>query len=360
MKYHFQNNKGWMSEPCGFVYFKNKYHVFFQHYPYAPRWGQMHWGHAVSTNLIDWTELDIALSPDEAYENENGCFGGSAIVKDGRMYLFYTACSSEMGQTQCMAYSDDGINFTKYDQNPIIKTSPLGENRNFRNPYVFRYGKEYRMLIGAGAYNIAHLLLYKSENLIDWEYVNDLIEDVRFGSCIESPELFQIEDKWVLMFSSIKALPHKVCFAVGEFDGKNFVVDDEEKPYFPLETGPDFYSPKSCLTIDDRRLIIAWMYNWSRKSGNGQQVGALTIPRQLEMDYNDNLTMNPCDECLKYIVSESRFVDYDNGRLRISFEGKTILDKPYAEEPEVMTLEDVGVVELFVNNGKETITSYIC
>ena len=102
-----------MNDPNGLVFFNGKYHAFFQHYPHAPHWGQMHWGHAVSDDLIHWEEKDIALFPDQDYENDGGCFSGSAIVKDDILYLFYTSVSHELGQTQSVAISKDGIVFEK-------------------------------------------------------------------------------------------------------------------------------------------------------------------------------------------------------------------------------------------------------
>ena len=227
MFYHFENKKGWMNDPNGLIWYKGEYHAFFQHYPFAPRWGQMHWGHATSKDLIHWTEHDIALFPDKDYENDGGCFSGSAIEKDGRLYLFYTSVSHEHGQTQSVAWSDDGFNFVKYEGNPIIKNSPLNTNKDFRDPKVFKYEDEYRMVVGAGAYNIAKILLFKSKDLLNWEYVGEILSDGRFGGVAECPDLFMLEDKWVLMFSSVKALPHRVCFAVGEFDGDKFI--DTEK-----------------------------------------------------------------------------------------------------------------------------------
>lgn len=372
MFYHFENRKGWMNDPNGLTWFQGKYHAFFQHYPHAPRWGQMHWGHATSTDLIHWEEHDIALYPDQPYEDDGGCFSGSAIVKDGRLYLFYTSVSHELGQTQSVAWSDDGITFTKYENNPIIAKSPLGDNRDFRDPKVFRYEDEYRMIVGAGIHNIAKLLLFRSADLLNWEYIGELLSDGRFGGVAECPDLFRLEDRWVMMFSSVKALPHRVCFAVGDFDGKTFepviprkkvhgqLVDGDD-PFFPIETGPDFYAPQTFEDADGRRILIAWMYNWSRQASAGQtHVGAFTIPRQLELNLRDELIMFPVEEACGLLKKESRFVSYDKGVLRISFEGRTILEKYYREEPELQILEDVGVVEVFVNGGKENITTYIC
>ena len=106
LMYHFEPQKGWMNDPNGLVYFKGQYHAFFQHNPNPPqdgpiRWGcgLVHWGHAVSEDLIHWEELPIALYPDQDYENKGGCYSGSAIEKDGRLYLFYTSVSHELGQT---------------------------------------------------------------------------------------------------------------------------------------------------------------------------------------------------------------------------------------------------------------------
>lgn len=398
MYYHFENKKGWMNDPNGLCYFKGKYHAFFQHYPYASRWGQMHWGHAVSTNLIDWEELDIALYPDQPYENSGGCFSGSAIVKDNRMYLFYTSVSEEMEQTQSMAYSDDGVNFIKYDKNPIIRESPLGSNKDFRDPKVFEYKDDsqysYRMIVGAGIDGVGKILLYKSSDLLNWVYCSELVSDANKGPCIECPNLFQVtseadrcyetqsskfydiyaelgteppkpsEDcvcnskKWVLMYSVISGVPSHVCFELGSFDGEEFVIEGDS---FPIEVGPDLYAPQVFESIDGRAILIAWMYNWQKRPREGaQHVGAFTIPRELWINHEQRLIMKPIREIRSRIKSESSFVKYDRGRLEISFQGTRFWDKAYKEEPQLEILEDVGVVEVFINGGEETATVYVC
>lgn len=361
-----------MNDPNGLVWFKGKYHAFFQHYPYAPRWGQMHWGHAVSDDLINWEEKPIALWPDQPYEDDGGCFSGSAIVVGERLYLFYTSVSHELQQTQSVAWTDDGETFTKYEGNPIIRNTPFGNNKEFRDPKVFRYGDSYRMIVGAGNNNEAKLLLYSSEDLLHWKYINELLSSPDYGICAECPDLFRLEDKWVMMFSSLRALPHRICFATGQFDGTDFTPDypiksvhgeiiPSDDPFFPIEVGPDFYAPQTFEAPDGRRILIAWMFNWSRKVGSGQkQVGAFTIPRQLELGMNEELLMLPVDEIMGRTVGDSRFVSYENGLLRIIFEGKTVFERHYKEEPDILVLEDVGVVEVFVNGGRENITAYIC
>ena len=357
-----------MNDPNGLVFYRGRFHAFFQHYPHAPRWRQMHWGHAVSDDLIEWEELPIALFPDMPYDNglNGGCFSGSAIVKDGRLYLFYTSVDAEGNQTQSIAFSDDGMNFTKYKDNPVIRENPLGDSREFRDPKVFRYGNGYRMVVGAGAHNTGAILLYRSDDLINWEYMGPLLTDGRFGNVIECPNLFPLEDRWVLMFSSVKAMPYRVIFAVGDFDGREFVPEvpdgqEDHWPYLTIETGPDYYAPQILEAPDGRKIAIAWMYNWNRREDKGQlQVGAFTFPREMGFNKAGQLTMLPIEEGAHLLKKESVFVLYDNGELRIRFGDRTILARPYAHEPDVLTLEDVGSVELFINGGTENITVYVC
>ena len=109
--FHFEPHKGWMNDPNGLIYYQGRYHAFFQHNPHEPVWGPMHWGHAVSQDLLHWEELPIALFPDQPYEDDKGCFSGSAVERDGVLYLFYTAVSKQLGQTQCVAVSRDGKAF---------------------------------------------------------------------------------------------------------------------------------------------------------------------------------------------------------------------------------------------------------
>jgi len=124
LRYHLEPRKGWMNDPNGLVFFRGRYHAFFQHNPHAPAWDTMHWGHAVSDDLLHWEELPIALAPDQWYEDDGGCWSGSAVVLDDRLYLFYTGVSAELGQAQCVAWSDDGLRFHKYANNPVIRRAP--------------------------------------------------------------------------------------------------------------------------------------------------------------------------------------------------------------------------------------------
>ena len=145
-----------MNDPNGFSFFKGWYHIFYQYYPYAAQWGPMHWGHARSRDLVHWETLPTALEPDE---NENGCFSGSAVVYDDKLWLIYTGHHTpnavdpeDFYQDQRVAWSEDGINFTKYGANPVFRT-PAGNTKHFRDPKVWQDGDTFMWDHRAGEFN---------------------------------------------------------------------------------------------------------------------------------------------------------------------------------------------------------------
>ena len=315
----------------------------------------MHWGHAVSDDLITWEELPVALTPEMPYEDGNGCMSGSAIEADGKLWLFYNSMSSAGAETVSVAWSEDGINFTKSESNPVLESLFEGSNVKFRDPFVFRYGGSYRMAVGAGAANIAKVLLYESSDLMTWEYVGELLSDSKYGSVIESPELFEIDGRWVFMIQSEKHLPTRVLFAGGEFDGRRFVFDDEFDPFSPVDTSDEFLCPLTFADRDGRRVLLSWLYS-TKMAG----ASAFSAPREVFFDLADRLALYPVKDLRDRLVKESRFVSYDEGRLNVRFEGKTLFSKAYAVEPEYRVLEDVGMVELFIDGGRENISMFIC
>ena len=355
MKYHFAYRKGWLGNPCGLVLFKHRYHLFFQCNPESTKFGPLHWGHAVSDDLVFWEELPAALSPELSYENGYGCRSGSAIEADGKLWLFYNSVSQDNIETISAAWSEDGINFTKIDNNPILSSPFEGSNIKFRDPFVFRYGGSFRMLVGAGSASIAKVLLYESRDLTNWEYIGELLSDSKYGSVIESPELFEVDGRWVFMIQSEKHMPTKVLFAGGEFDGRRFIFDDETEPFFPVDTSDEFLNPVTFEDNDGRRILISWLFS-TKMSGSS----AFSCPRELFYDLSDRLVMMPVHEQRDFCINESRFVSYDDGRLNIRFEGKTLFSKAYASLPEITVLEDVGMVELFIDGGRENISMFIC
>jgi len=349
VKYHFSRKEGWLGNPCGLVYFKGRYHLFFQVNPNLPRYGRMHWGHAVSDDLITWEELPPALSPDK----EMSCGSGSALVHDGKIWLFYTAVSFDYGETVCAAYSEDGITFYVYDNNPVAET-PFEGSSKFRDPFVMRYGEGFRMLTGAGQYGIAKVLQFASDDLIRWEYKGELISDGMFGSVIEAPNLVEVDDKWIFIIQSEKHVPTKVLFAAGGYDGERFVFDDPADPFKPVDSGSDLYSPVTCTDENGCKVMMGWMFSMKMNSS------AVSCPREIAFSRKGEVLLLPYGELGNRLVKESSFVSYGAGRLSVRFEGRTLFDKAYRECPEIRVLEDVGTVEVFLDGGREMITQFIC
>ncbi len=139
-KYHASVPSGWANDPNGLIWFDGKAHLFFQHNPYAPKWGRMYWGHMVSEDMVRWSEEAVALKPDKWYDRIGGCFSGTALAEKNRMYLMYTGAGL-FRQRQCLVESEDGIVFHKYAKNP---------ERNGKN--IFGYEKERNIKYGGGHY----------------------------------------------------------------------------------------------------------------------------------------------------------------------------------------------------------------
>ncbi|SKA95142.1 beta-fructofuranosidase [Caloramator quimbayensis] len=323
LNYHLMGEYGWVNDPNGFIYFNGLYHLFYQHYPYEPIWGPMHWGHAVSSDLIKWEYMPLALAPDKVYDKD-GCFSGSAIEKDNMMYLFYTGHvynsdkKDDYKQTQCIAYSIDGINFSKYINNPVIgaeKIPQKSSKNDFRDPKIFVRGTNYYMVLGSndGEGN-GQALLYKSKDLINWDFVNILAKsDGNIGMGWECPDLFSIKDMDVLIVSpqymksqgyNYKNL-HSTIYAVGKFYDESGELKFDE--YHPIDYGFDFYAPQTTFDDKGRRLIVAWMDMWesempTQRLGHNW-AGAMTLPREIVMKDN-KLYFRPVEEIKKYRKNE--------------------------------------------------------
>ena len=349
MKYHYFRKEGWLGNPCGLVYFKGRYHLFFQLNPDAPRYGRMHWGHAVSDDLITWEDLPVAISPDV----EMHCSSGSAIVHEGKIWLFYISVSEDYKEVVCAAFSEDGISFKKCDKNPVV-TIPLEGDVKFRDPFVMRYGKGFKMITGAGRNGVGKVLQFESDDLINWNYKGELVSDARFGSVIESPHIIEVDGRWVFIIQSEKHMPTKVLFATGEYDGENFVFEDDEDPFKPVDSGDDFYSPVTFEDENGSSVLMAWMFSMKMNSS------AVSCPREITVSRKGEVCLVPYGELRNRLIKESRFVTYASGRLRVLFEGRTLFDKAYKECPDTRVLEDVGTVEVFLDGGRENITLFIC
>ena len=300
--FHLSARAGWMNDPNGFSWHGGQYHMFYQYHPYDSHWGPMHWGHAVSGDLLGWRYLPAAMAPDMPYDLY-GCFSGSAVtLPDGRHLLMYTGVSKEAGeggalrdvQTQNLAVGD-GVDYHKYEGNPVLTARDLpegGSPYDFRDPRLWRTEDGWRALVannrpGHGG----QLLLYKSADLKGWTLESVLLENEnRLGLMWECPDLFELDGKQVLLVSAQDMLPqgfeyhngNGTFYMIGEIDPqtKRFVPESDHA----LDYGIDFYAPQTVLTPDGRRVMIGWMQNWDTCNLRTPSIpwfGQMSLPREL-------------------------------------------------------------------------------
>jgi len=348
LKYHFEPWKGWMNDPNGLIFFRGKYHAFFQHYPYAPEWGQMHWGHAVSEDLLNWTELPIALFPDRPYENSGGCFSGSAVEKDGVLYLFYTSVSEEMGQTQSVAVSGDGLTFRKYENNPVIRRVPPDGSADFRDPKVTKMFGGYYMVCGSGKDGVGKILLFASADLLEWTYAGVLLEGAQYGRVLECPDFFPFGDGYVLMFSQMGRSTHTTAFVYGDFDGERFTPVSVQTP----ESGPHFYAPQTFAGPDGRRIMIGWLNSWGKTAGAGADyIGALSIPREITMK-DGKIRTFPVREAESLLEETDELVRAGKDSVTVLTDEPGLVLRYDGPVNGVSVLRDTKTIEVFVNGGE--------
>lgn len=373
-KYHIMPQIGWMNDPNGFSYYNGEYHLFYQYHPYSSMWGPMHWAHVKSKDLVNWEELDIAIAPDKDYD-VSGCFSGSAIEKDGKMYLMYTGNINPDGfenlrQVQCIAVSEDGINFKKYKNNPVIDGTLLPKEailQDFRDPKVYKKGNKYYSVIGSrNVDESGQILLYSSKNLIDWKYEGNILQsNNEFAKMWECPDLFEINEKDILIMSPQFLEQkgneywniHSSTYMIGQLDYKSCKFNVEKTR--EIDYGFDFYAPQTLIDKKGRRVMIAWMQMWDRKLPTNEQnhnwAGCMTLPRELKL-IDNTLYQLPIEE-LKTLRSNE--VSYKNINIK---ENKT-LDGIKGQSIELeldIDMKNSNEFEMLLMKGKnqETVIRY--
>ena len=294
--YHFTPLYGWMNDPNGMVYKDGEYHLYFQYNPYGSKWGNMHWGHAVSKDLVHWEHLDPAIARDPV----GHIFSGSSVIdkkntagfgKDA-IIAIYTNNSVNHDEVQCIAYSNDnGRTFTKYEGNPVL--TPFDGLKDFRDPKVFWYekGKCWYMIVSADK----EMRLYKSKNLKKWNYVSAFGKGIGQQPCqYECPDFFQLpvngdkkKMKWVMTMNINPGCwfgGSATEYFVGDFDGKKFTCPDAHEVKW-LDWGKDHYATVTFSNTGDRVLGITWMSNWqyANLTPFKQNRGANGLPRELKL-----------------------------------------------------------------------------
>ena len=315
--YHLTPYVGWMNDPNGFSFYHGKYHLFYQYNPYATHWGPMHWGHAVSTDLLHWEHLPCAIAPDSPSDNGPGCFSGSATeMDDGRQLLMYTSVVSEKQpngemrdiQTQSVAVGD-GLDYEKPACNPVLTQKDLPEGYSkfdFRDPKIWKENDTYYLIVGNKNDNqVGQVVLCSSKNLTDWKFETILAsnENGDIGTMWECPDFFRLNGQDVLLLSpqGIEATDEKFInqHNTGYFVG-NYLEDEkrfEHGEFVELDNGHDLYATQTMVTPDGRRVMVAWMNAWDSpmtESADGW-CGAITLPRELTIR-NNHLYQSPVAE----------------------------------------------------------------
>ncbi len=311
-RYHFTAPTGWMNDPNGLIAVPKEggleYHLFYQHNPFEARWSRIHWGHAVSQDLVHWQDLPIALTP-EPGPDESGCWSGYAVLDGQKMKLIYTGAKDFNAETDhsdasvCLAESEDFVHFTKKGR--VLEWPKELELIGFRDPIVWREGGAWRMNIGAGFKDSSvggAVLSYQSNDLEHWEYLGVLASHdaaaqnpIWTGSVWECPQLMGFENGHAITFSRwFERRGYGVLSLSGRYDGRRFEIAGGRE----FDAGDAFYAAQSFQEPDGRWIMIGWMpgarpvpmqleAGWS---------GAMSVPRVLSLNQNGVLEQSPAPE----------------------------------------------------------------
>ena len=358
LKYHYRPKNGWINDPNGLVYYKGYYHVFYQHAPHFEKpWHEpMHWGHARTKDVLLWEELPVALAPDAPFDSF-GCWSGTAIVKDDTLYLFYASLYIPEGendplQTVSVAYSTDGINFIKYENNPVIAHFPTDGGPDFRDPAVCLIDGEYFCVMATGhkETKTGRLLLYRSEDLFNWEYLG-IMSEWGGAKYVECPSFMRVGDKYLLTASVCKFEKHYFWVMYSDFaDGKFTVTHSAE-----VDKGPDQYAGQVFLDDKGRSILISWAPGWRYAGLAEKDIGCMSLPRELKLLTDGRIVAYPIEE-VRHLLSDSDpalvrtengFVIERSGREPLVYTGKI---------HSLSLLRDEYLLEIFVNDGEEVFT----
>ena len=376
-RYHIAAPSGWINDPNGFSVFNGEYHFFYQHYPYDVKWGSMHWGHVVSKDLAHWEHLPIAIAPDKLYDASGGCFTGSAVAHDGKLYLMYTGhvdlpVPTQDGinriETQNIAVSDDGINFAKLAANPVLYVpadkGDISPN-DFRDPKVWKHGDKFYAVVGSRnkAETIGLALLFESPDMENWTFKNIMARsEGNQGDMWECPNFAEIDGQDALIISpmNIKAEGKKFLnlqqsgYMLGKMNYDTGIFMHGE--FDLLDYGFDFYAPQILQTAE-RCILIGWLDMWGTplpEQADGW-AGQMTVPRELNIR-DGKIISTPVKE-LELLRGEK--VSYEN----LSLAKATKLDGISGDVGELLATIDLTrsknfSIELRRAGNEKTVLSY--
>ncbi|MFM1910415.1 MAG: hypothetical protein RLZZ545_1113 [Actinomycetota bacterium] len=378
-----------MNDPNGLLFYKGKYHLFFQHNPEANVWGNMSWGHAVSSDLYNWQERPVAI----ACTPTSGIFSGSAVVdfnntsgfgttENPPIVAIYTEHQNdESNQSQCLAYSvDEGETFTKYEGNPVLNIAA----KNFRDPKVQWVDNQWLMTVAlANDYKIS---FYSSPDLKNWQHLSDFGPAAQTGGVWECPDLINFGDTWVLLVSLNPGgyqIGSGTQYFVGQWNGREFIPKDTNTRW--LDYGRDNYAGVTFSNApDEKKIFLGWMSNWhyAGKVPTDPWRSAMTLPRELTLR-SDRLVQTPINHpdgfpevsfsttegAIRICESTDRYVEIgvrnkklfvDTSRAWCDLDAPTLQEIPIAGGAlDIRVIVDRGSVELFADRGAISITNLV-
>ena len=318
-QFHLLPASNWMNDPNGPIYFNGQYHMFFQFNPHGATWGDMSWNHAVSPDMMHWRLLPLAMTPTPGGADSFGVFSGSALQVGKRVYFVYTGTVSgsekatilgdrnKVQESQCLAWSDDPqlVRWTK-DPQPIIPDPPAGMAiTGFRDPSAWKQGEWYYMTVASGVKRVGGcVLLYRSKDLKQWEYMHPLTSGAwngkptqnpcDDGEMWECPDFFALDGGHVLIYSTLG----KVFWQSGQLDTEAMVFHPQKTGLLDLDA---FYAPKTQLDAHGRRILWGWIPE--RRSEEAMRgagwSGMMSLPRVLKLDKDGTLRIASLPELSK-------------------------------------------------------------
>jgi beta-fructofuranosidase len=310
-QFHLLPAKNWMNDPNGPIYWKGRYHMFFQYNPGAAVWGDMHWAHAVSPDMIHWRHMPVALAPTPGWDDSEGCFTGSAVDDNGSATFLYTGVRtvpperatlrdghSNFREVQCLATSADPDlrTWTKW-KTPVVEPPNDPLLTGFRDPFLWREREWWYLGVGSGiAKQGGRVLLYRSRNLRNWEYLHPLASGkwngrentnpVDSGEMWECPDFFPLGAKHVLLYSTAG----RVAWEVGELDRKEMVFHSERSGL--LDHGA-YYAQKTQVDAKGNRILWGWIPERRPDSEliAAGWAGCMALPRSVSLSAQNDLQM---------------------------------------------------------------------
>jgi beta-fructofuranosidase len=295
-RYHFAPPANWMNDPNGTIYHQGEYHLFYQFNPTKETWGNLHWGHAKSKDLVHWEHLPIALAPD-GFPREMHCWSGCCVIADDDTpIIFYTSMNiPSLLLTRARRYaqqwlatgSPDLVTWEKHPANPILREKIHGDRipEHWRDPYVWRENDRWFMVL-CGQYSgeqFGRVFLYQSPDLWDWKYVGILSTGTAAeGRGWECPNYFKLGEKYMLVVSPYGP----VIYSIGDFDGK----EHHTETWYTLDHGKDFYATNTYIDGRGRMILVGWV-----KAKGDCWNGCLSLPRELKLE-DDRLIIRPVEE----------------------------------------------------------------